>query len=88
MLEDGLSLARSGGIVSTNWDRGIFGEMLGCELDEFGGIVVDELSRTNIEGVYAAGDVSHGTIKQVVIAASEGSRAAIRVFSDLLEEEF
>lgn len=38
-------------------------------------------------GVYAAGDVSSIMQKQLVIAAGEGSKAAIGVFSDLMEEE-
>lgn len=44
-----------------------------------GCIDVDENLQTNIEGVFAAGDVLCTHIKQVVIAAGEGARAAIAV---------
>jgi len=48
----------------------------GIELDEFGNVKVDENQKTNIEGVYAAGDVTGG-LYQVVFASAEGSRAGI-----------
>ncbi len=44
-----------------------------------GCIDVDESLQTNIEGVFAAGDVLCTHIKQIVIAAGEGARAAIAV---------
>jgi thioredoxin reductase (NADPH) len=48
----------------------------GIELDDFGNVKVDENQKTNIEGVYAAGDVTGG-LYQVVFATAEGSRAGI-----------
>ena len=48
----------------------------GIELDDLGNVKVDENQKTNIEGVYAAGDVTGG-VYQVVFASAEGSRAAI-----------
>ena len=48
----------------------------GIELDEIGNVKVDENQKTNIEGVYAAGDVTGG-LYQVVFATAEGSRAGI-----------
>ncbi|MDQ3928874.1 MAG: NAD(P)/FAD-dependent oxidoreductase [Chloroflexota bacterium] len=52
---------------------------LGCETDEVGSIVTDELGRTNIEGVYAAGDIVNVMQNQLIWAAASGSRAAIGV---------
>lgn len=49
---------------------------LGVELDEKGYIVVDKEGRTNIKGVYAAGDVTDG-LRQVVTACAEGAIAAL-----------
>jgi thioredoxin reductase len=43
-----------------------------------GGIATDSFGRTNITGVYAAGDASFAP-GQLIIAASEGSRAAVGV---------
>ena len=40
--------------------KGVFGEKLGVALDDRGRIKVDEHFRTNIEGVYAIGDVIAG----------------------------
>ena len=48
----------------------------GIELDEYKNVKVDENQKTNIEGVYAAGDVTGG-LYQVVFASAEGSRAGI-----------
>ncbi len=47
------------------------------ERNERGEIVVDSVCRTNVEGVYACGDVTDGAYKQVVIAAGEGAKAAL-----------
>ncbi|MFX1571413.1 MAG: NAD(P)/FAD-dependent oxidoreductase [Promethearchaeota archaeon] len=48
----------------------------GVELDEKGNIKVDEEQRTNLKGVYAAGDVTGGLF-QVVFATAEGARAGL-----------
>jgi thioredoxin reductase (NADPH) len=47
------------------------------ELDEQGYIAVDGRQRTNIPGVFAAGDVQDPLYRQVVIAAGTGAAAAI-----------
>ena len=46
------------------------------ELDESGYIVSDESTRTNLPGVFAAGDVRTKALRQVVTAASDGAIAA------------
>ena len=46
------------------------------ELDENGNVAANENQQTNIQGVYAAGDVTGGLF-QVVFAAAEGARAGI-----------
>ncbi len=48
----------------------------GIEVDERGCIKVDRWQRTNIEGVFAAGDCTCGGM-QIVTAAGEGAMAAI-----------
>jgi thioredoxin reductase (NADPH) len=48
----------------------------GVELDEHGNVKVNEIQQTNIQGVFAAGDVTGG-LYQVVFAAAEGARAGI-----------
>jgi thioredoxin reductase (NADPH) len=46
---------------------------------ENGYIIVDSNGETNIEGVYAAGDVTKKEIYQIINAASEGALAAINI---------
>jgi len=48
----------------------------GVELDDMRNIKVDGEQKTNLEGVYAAGDCTGGLF-QVVFAAAEGARAGI-----------
>ena len=45
-------------------------------LDEGGYIVADETTRTNIDGVYAVGDVRTKVLRQVVTAVGDGAVAA------------
>ena len=47
------------------------------ELDQTGYIVVKEQTRTNIEGVFAAGDVIDPRYRQAIAAAGSGCKAAI-----------
>lgn len=49
---------------------------LGVEVDEHGYIKVDRMQRTNVKGVYAAGDITGG-IRQLITACSEGATAAL-----------
>ena len=46
------------------------------ELDENGYIVADETTKTNIPGVFAAGDVRQKALRQVVTAVGDGAVAA------------
>ncbi len=56
---------------------------LGVEVDEEGYIKVDAGMRTNIPGVFAAGDITTGSEKfeQIVTAVAEGALAARSVYS-------
>lgn len=48
----------------------------GVTLDESGYILTDDEMRTNIDGVFAAGDVRRKSLRQVVTAAADGALAA------------
>ena len=50
-------------------------------------LMVDCRSRTNIPGVYAAGDITDGPDKQIVIAAGDGAKAALMAYDYLLHKE-
>ena len=56
------------------------------ELDEKGYIVVDKRMRTNIHGVFAAGEVCDPLYRQVITSAGMGAAAAIET-TRLLESE-
>jgi len=49
------------------------------DLDEWGYIVSDHRQRTNVPGVFAAGDVQDPLYRQVVVAAGTGAVAAMEV---------
>jgi thioredoxin reductase (NADPH) len=49
------------------------------KLDERGFILSDEQFRTNLAGVFVAGDVRHGSTKQLASAVGEGAAAAIQI---------
>ncbi|MBN1856230.1 MAG: thioredoxin-disulfide reductase [Dehalococcoidia bacterium] len=46
-------------------------------LDESGCIITNEQMETDIAGVFAAGDVRHGSARQVITAAGDGATAAL-----------
>ena len=46
------------------------------KLDESGYIVADETTKTNIDGVFAVGDVRTKAVRQIVTAAADGAVAA------------
>ena len=46
-------------------------------------IVVDKSQKTNIPGVFAAGDVCNNVMKQIIVAAGEGAIAAKSAFDEL-----
>lgn len=46
------------------------------ELDPFGYVLADESTKTNLPGVFAAGDVRGKALRQIVTAVSDGATAA------------
>lgn len=60
---------------------------LGVELNDKNEIVVDKVMRTNVHGVFAAGDLTDasGDLKQTVTAAAQGARAATSAYGDITE---
>jgi thioredoxin reductase len=57
---------------------------LGCTTNEDGFIEVDELGRTSVPRVYAAGDAA-SPVHQVLVAAGSGARAALAANHDALD---
>ncbi len=56
---------------------------LEIELTEDGFIKRDEHHRTNVPGIYSAGDVEGG-YKQIVTAVGQGAEAALSIYEDLM----
>lgn len=50
--------------------------------NRFGEIEIDTHNRTNVLGVYAAGDVTTVPYKQIIISMGEGAKAALSAFDD------
>ena len=53
-------------------------------LDELGRIVIDSACRTNVPGLFAAGDVTNSYAEQVLVAVGEGAKAALSAYEYLL----
>jgi thioredoxin reductase (NADPH) len=58
-------------------------EMMGLEINADGYIQHDGKHRTNVPGVYSAGDVEGG-YKQIVTASGQGAEAAMTIFEDMI----
>ncbi|WP_127552318.1 cyclic nucleotide-binding domain-containing thioredoxin-disulfide reductase [Actinoplanes sp. OR16] len=69
-----------GAVAATGW-------LDGPELDKDGFVITDEQFRTSVPGVFAAGDVRHGSLKRVAAAVGEGSSAVRAVHRVLAESQ-
>ena len=65
-------------LPNTDWLKGV------VALSRHGEIEVDPYGRTNVPGVFAAGDATTVPYKQIVIAMGEGSKAALGAFEHLI----
>lgn len=59
---------------------------LGCEVEECGTVTTFENQRTDVPGLYLAGDASHD-VKFAIIAAAHGARAAHDINQALRQED-
>jgi thioredoxin reductase len=59
---------------------------LGCELTEKGTVRTLPYERTNVPGLYVAGDASY-RVQFAIVAAAEGAMAAFAINTDLLKED-
>ncbi len=56
--------------------QNVLAKKLGVKVDEKGFVIIDKQQRTNIKGVYAAGDITGG-LRQIITACAEGAIAAL-----------
>jgi alkyl hydroperoxide reductase subunit F len=54
------------------------------ELNRHGEIEIDSACRTNVEGLFSAGDVTTVPFKQLIISAGEGAKAALAAYDYLV----
>ncbi len=66
-----------GFVPKTDWVAGL------VELNDRKEIITDKMGRTSVEGIFAAGDCTDIGFKQIVIAAGEGSKAALSAYKYL-----
>lgn len=67
-------------VPNTEWLKGTL------DLSRFGEIEVDAKGHTSLPGVFAAGDCTTVPYKQIVIAAGDGSKAALGAFDYLIRQ--
>jgi thioredoxin reductase (NADPH) len=60
---------------------------IGVETNSKGEIKIDRLSKTNVPGVYAAGDVTDSIFKQAITGVAEGVTAAYSAYQFVSEAE-
>jgi alkyl hydroperoxide reductase subunit F len=65
---------------NTNMVKGL------VELDEHGRVMIDCGCRTNVPGLFAAGDVTNNYQEQVLVAVGEGAKAALSAYDYLLPQ--
>jgi thioredoxin reductase len=61
------------------------GEMLGCEFTHRGVVKTRKLQKTNVKGLFVAGDAARD-VQLVIVAAAEGTKAAVAINMELQEE--
>lgn len=62
-------------------------KQIGCEITEHGFIKTDEMQKTTVPGIYAAGDNSYG-LRAVSIAVAAGTKVGVFINHELINEEF
>jgi thioredoxin reductase (NADPH) len=79
-LKSGKNLATDGVIVEIGFiiDRSLIQGLV--DMDQINQVIVDGRQSTSIEGIFAAGDLTQTPVKQIVVSAGEGAKAALSCF--------
>jgi thioredoxin reductase len=81
VLDNGEKLEVSGVFIAVGMlPQNTIAKSLDVALNAKGEIIIDKLSTTNVDGVFAAGDVTDAPWKQGIVASAEGSIAAYSAF--------
>lgn len=84
----GEKLARNGVLIRPKQKlRSDLAQQLGCDLNEFDLIKVDNFNETTVKGVFAAGDIT-SPMQSIAAAVGQGSAAAGGITHALINEDF
>lgn len=87
LFRDGSRLERRALFFNTpSFHRSQLPEKLNCSFNRKGGVLIHGYGKTCIPGLYAAGNILRD-VQLVVVAASEGARAAFKINADLHRED-
>ena len=82
-LTDGTVVAVEGGFVRPEWETDVsFLRGFAPSLDSDGHVVTDRSGRTDVPGLYAAGDAAIPGPQQLIVAAGAGARVASVMVQD------
>ncbi|MEK0312632.1 NAD(P)/FAD-dependent oxidoreductase [Cohnella sp. 56] len=86
VLEDGTALPCTGIFFKPELVPGSgLPQALGCAVSDMGGVAVDEMGRSGVAGIYAAGDGAAKT-PQAIVAAASGTMCAAAINIELNQE--
>jgi thioredoxin reductase (NADPH) len=81
ILDTGKEIETSGVFIDVGFTpKSGLAKALGVMLNKEGEIVVDAECKTNVAGVFAAGDVTSNSLKQAITAAADGAKACTAAF--------
>ncbi|WP_067195760.1 NAD(P)/FAD-dependent oxidoreductase [Microbacterium sp. XT11] len=81
-LADGSIVEADGGFVRPHWENDLsFLDGVAPAVDENGHLITDRSGRTDVPGLYAAGDAAAGP-QQLIVAAGAGARVAAVIVHD------
>lgn len=84
-LADGTTVAVDGGFVRPEWETELsFLDGIAPALDDAGHLVTDRSGRTDVPGLYAAGDAATPGPQQLIVAAGAGARVAAVIVHDTI----
>ena len=84
-LSDGSRIEVEGGFVRPEWETDLsFLDGFTASVDHHGHLVTDRSGRTDVPGLYAAGDAAAPGPQQLIVAAGAGARVAAVIVHDTI----